>query len=173
MMVHTAEYPHGCKLCQSKFRFLWDLKKHYAKAHPLLPEEQEDDEDTQSIIVAVEDHLHHHQTLEEGIPESLLAPSEPLLTPLLPLPDPAVVGLIEEEQHDDLSVMLADIPPHQQPELTPSVAAVQPVVTEHPFVTENLLEEASGDFTTDCFPADHLDSSHTAGEDDFYTFMEC
>ncbi|XP_062564102.1 transcription factor Ouib-like [Armigeres subalbatus] len=162
MMVHTAEYPHGCKLCSSKFRFTWDLKKHYAKAHPILPEE--------------EDTTVHDPLLEEIVPKSLLSPSEPLLTslpPSMPQQNPITVGLIKDDQHDDLSVMLANIPPHQQPELTPSVAAVQPVVTEHPFDTDNLLDEASRDFTTDCFPASHLTESHANAEDDFYTFMEC
>ncbi|EAT35254.1 AAEL012566-PA [Aedes aegypti] len=172
MMVHTAEYPHGCKLCSSKFRFTWDLKKHYAKAHPPLPEE-----DTPEPIHVVEHQPLplHHPPLDEVLPESLIPPVEPLLSSLPPLPDPAVEAdtLLKEGQHDDLSVMLAHIPPHQQPELTPSVAAVQPVVTEHPFGAEHLLDEASRDFTTDCFPADHLDGSHPTADDDFYTFMEC
>lgn len=176
MMVHTAEYPHGCKLCPSKFRFTWDLKKHYTKAHPPEPEE----EDTPDHPVIAVESLSLHHPLEEVIPESLLPPTEPLLVSLPPLPDSSAVvtaitgALLKEDQHDDLSVMLAaHIPPHQQPELTPSVAAVQPVVAEHPFGAEHLLEEASRDFTTDCFPADHLDGSHATGDDDFYTFMEC
>ncbi|XP_058839819.1 zinc finger protein Xfin-like [Topomyia yanbarensis] len=171
MMIHTAELPHGCKICSSKFRFSWDLKKHYANAHP--PSAEDEPNELVSEL---------HPPLEEMIPQSLLH-SPPLpLVPLSPPPPPSplclpepsrVVDMIEEEPHDDLSVMLADIPPQQQPELTPSIAAVQPVLAEHPFDTANLLEDASRDFATDCFSTDHLSGGHTAGGDDFYCFMEC
>ncbi|XP_055531746.1 zinc finger and BTB domain-containing protein 24-like [Wyeomyia smithii] len=170
MMIHTAEYPHGCKLCPSKFRFSWDLKKHIAKSHPpLLEEECGTLPEAASALP---------QPLEELIAEPLLQPSLLALEPLSPPPhtDPTVMSLMEEEQqHDDLSVMLADIPPHQQSELTPSLAAVQPVLAEHPFDTDNLLDDASRDFTSDCFPSDHhLNGGHHAGpDDDFYSFMEC
>ncbi|XP_058461589.1 zinc finger protein 69 homolog B-like [Malaya genurostris] len=174
MMVHTSELPHGCKICTSKFRFSWDLKKHYVTAHPPPSADVEEPDELLSELPP---------PLDEMIPDSLLHPSSLPLVPLSPLappsplclPDPPrrVVDLIEEEPHDDLSVMLADIPPHQQPELTPSVAAVQPVLAEHPFDTENLLEDASRDFATDCFATGHLSGEHTTDGDDFYCFMEC
>ncbi|XP_055586679.1 zinc finger protein weckle-like [Uranotaenia lowii] len=191
MMIHTAEYPHACKLCSSKFRFTWDLKKHYAKAHPFLSELDQEPE-----LIPLEHELANldpiNNSQSELVPHQLLAPQE-LLAPSLVLStgEPTstnvalvAVGLMEDEQHqhDDLSVMLADIPPHQtehEPELTPSVAAVQPVIAEHPFDTEQLLEEASRDFTSDCFPEPvHHHLVGAAGhsvvpEDDFYTFMEC
>ncbi|XP_053698208.1 putative zinc finger protein 286B [Sabethes cyaneus] len=170
MMIHTAEYPHGCKLCTSKFRFSWDLKKHIAKSHPLIPENNCD------VILEAVPAL--PPTLEELIAQPLLQPSLLPLEPLSPPshPEASVIGLMEEEQqqHDDLSVMLADIPPHQQSELTPSLAAVQPVLAEHPFDTDNLLDDASRDFTSDCFPSDHhLNGPHAGPVDDFYSFMEC
>ncbi|XP_039440070.1 zinc finger protein 205-like [Culex pipiens pallens] len=180
VMIHTSEYPYGCKLCQSKFRFSWDLKKHYAKVHPpAAPEEQPPSPLLPTPIPPIPEDT--HLTLPPLVEEVF---SQPMLHHPL---DPVAVGLLDEDHHQhhhshlhdhdhDLSVMLADIPPHTQPELIgPSVAAIQPVVTEHPFDTETLLlEEASREFTADCFPnPDALDGSHTAPDDDFYTFMEC
>jgi hypothetical protein len=68
LMSHTGYSPNECQICQQKFRFSWELKKHLQKNHGIIDETatataaQEQSYNQQQMEVAASQTEHHQDT---------------------------------------------------------------------------------------------------------------